>query len=53
MPSQYIAIKEKLMKDGMDEQSAKSHAAAIYNAQRKPGDPPVTKNYDETHKEKK
>lgn len=32
MPAQYLAIKEKLIKGGMSEENAETHAAKIYNA---------------------
>lgn len=41
MPARYLAIKESLMKKGMDEKEAEEHAARIYNASRKQGEPAV------------
>lgn len=42
MPAQYEAIKEKLLKQGMDRQEAEKHAAMIYNSTHPKN--PVTKN---------
>lgn len=43
MPKQYEAIRDRLIKGGMSEQAAKTHAAKIYNTKRHPGQPPVTR----------
>lgn len=32
MPEQYLAIKKKLIKEGMPPKKAEAHAAKIYNA---------------------
>jgi len=42
MPKKYEAIRDKLKAQGQSDKAAKSRAAAIYNAQRKPGQAPVT-----------
>lgn len=46
MPRKYEAIRDALEAKGMSEKEAKSHAARIFNAQRKPGERPVTGKYD-------
>lgn len=46
MPAKCVAIKEKLIKEGKSEKSAKTSAAKIFNATRKPGQKPVTRNSD-------
>ncbi len=43
MPKKYEAIKRKAKKAGMGDKAAKKKAARIYNAQRKPGQKPVTR----------
>jgi hypothetical protein len=40
VPAQYTAIRDKMEAQGMDEDAAQSHAAAIYNATHKSA--PVT-----------
>lgn len=47
MPAIYEAIKQSFRKKGMKDADAKSHAARIFNAQRKPGTAPVTRYSDE------
>lgn len=42
MPAQYLAIKRRLMRDGMSEKEAEESAARIYNSARKKGQKPVT-----------
>ena len=42
MPKQYEAIRDKLISEGKSPKAAKTSAARIYNAQRKPGQKPVT-----------
>ena len=42
MPKAYIAIRDKLIADGMSPKQARQHAARIYNAKRKKGQKPVT-----------
>ena len=42
MPKKYEAIRDKMHSKGMPMAEAKSHAAAIFNSQRKPGQKPVT-----------
>ena len=37
MPAGYLKIKHSLMERGYSEKEAEAHAAAIYNASRKPG----------------
>lgn len=43
MPKKYEAVRDRMMKKGMGAKSAKTHAAKIYNASRKPGQRPVTR----------
>lgn len=42
MPQKYLKIKAKLKASGKSEKAAETSAAKIYNAQRKPGQAPVT-----------
>lgn len=42
MPAKYQAIRDKSINQGMSAKAAKTKAAKIYNAQRKPGQAPVT-----------
>ena len=42
MPKQYEAIRDALIAKGKEIDAAKTSAAKIYNAQRKPGQRPVT-----------
>lgn len=42
MPAQYEAIKRKMKAEGKSDAAAKTSAARIFNAQRKPGQAPVT-----------
>jgi hypothetical protein len=46
MPKQYEAIRDKLKKEGYSDKEAKTRAAKIYNAKRKPGQKPVTRKSD-------
>lgn len=39
MPKKYEAIRDKFISKGMGTKEAKTRAAKIYNAQKKPGDP--------------
>lgn len=50
MPAKYERIKESELKRGASKQTAERIAAATYNKQRKPGQAPVTRNYDKTKK---
>jgi len=43
MPKKYEAIRDKFKKKGLSSMVAKQRAAKIYNAQRKPGQKPVTR----------
>jgi len=43
MPKQYEAIRDKFEAKGMSAKEAKTRAAKIYNAKRKPGQRPVTR----------
>ncbi len=43
MPKKYEAIRDSLKAKGVPDQKAKSIAAATFNAQRKPGQRPVTR----------
>lgn len=42
MPAKYEAIKRSMLVKGFGEAAAKTHAAKIFNAARKPGQAPVT-----------
>jgi hypothetical protein len=42
MPKKYEAIRDKLLEKGIALKLAKTRAAKIYNAERKPGQKPVT-----------
>jgi len=42
MPKKYEAIRDKLIAEGRSPASAKTSAAKIFNATRKPGQKPVT-----------
>lgn len=48
MPAKYEAIRDKFESKGMGEKEAKTRAAKIFNAGRKPGEAPVTRNYEKT-----
>jgi len=48
MPAGYLKIRDKLVDEGMSLEAAKTKAAKFYNARRKPGTPPVTRNYEAT-----
>jgi len=43
MPKKYEAIRDSFIRKGKSEKAAKTSAARIYNAQRKPGQAPVTR----------
>jgi hypothetical protein len=43
MPKGYEKIRDKLLRKGIAEKLAKTQAAKIYNANRKPGQKPVTR----------
>jgi len=42
MPPRYEAIRDRLESRGVPAKAAKTSAAKIFNATRKPGEPPVT-----------
>jgi hypothetical protein len=42
MPKRYEAIRDRLIAKGQSEKAAKTSAARIFNATRKPGAKPVT-----------
>lgn len=42
MPRKYEAIRDQFIAEGMPAEEARTRAAKIYNAQRKPGQKPVT-----------
>ncbi len=42
MPAKYEAIRDKLKAEGKSDAAAKTSAAKIFNATRKPGQAPVT-----------
>lgn len=46
MPAKYEAIRDKFQAKGMSSKAAKTRAAKIFNATRKPGTAPVTNHYD-------
>lgn len=46
MPRQYVAIRDKLVSQGMDYDKAQSHAAAIYNSKH-PGAPVGSGSHEE------
>jgi hypothetical protein len=46
MPAKYEAIRDQSIKEGLSTKMAKQKAAKIFNAERKPGEPPVTRSYD-------
>jgi hypothetical protein len=48
MPARYEAMRDKFESQGMSAGAAKGKAARIYNGTRKPGEAPVTRNYDKT-----
>lgn len=50
MPERYLKIKESLMASGKSEDEAQRIASATYNKTRKPGEEPLTRNYDAVHK---
>lgn len=45
MPKAYETLRDKLVAKGKPAAAAKTLAAKIYNARRKPGTPPVTGKY--------
>ena len=47
MPAKYVAIRNKKRAEGKSDKQAKKEAAKIYNAERKPGEKPVTPYYHE------
>lgn len=49
MPKQYEAIRDKMMSEGMSEDMAQSHAAAIYNSKH-PGAPVTGKSEGKSSK---
>lgn len=46
MPKRYESIRDALIKKGMSPREAKTHAARIYNASRKKGEPVVSNKKD-------
>ena len=46
MPEKYLKLRDEFIKKGESTAEAKTRAAKIYNAQRKPGQKPVTGNYE-------
>jgi len=50
MPKKYIAIRDKCMGHGGTKKECEAKGAKIYNSQRKPGQKPVTRNYDKKGK---
>lgn len=45
-PAKYDSIKAHLLRKGFSEKEAKTAAAKIFNSERAPGTPPVTRGYD-------
>lgn len=41
MPRRYEKMRDEFIKQGISEKAAKAKAARIYNATRKPGEPPL------------
>lgn len=52
MPRQYERIRDSYESRGVPAKRAKKLAAMTYNAHRKPGTPPVTRNSDKTARKK-
>ena len=52
MPEFYEGVKRSFLKLGMGEDEAEMHAARIYNAQKKPGDPDLHHGKKKKHKKK-
>lgn len=48
MPPKYEAMRDKFTSQGMSSKAAKGKAARIYNAERGPNTPPVTRNSEKT-----
>lgn len=48
MPAMYEAMRDYLRRKGLSMKEAKRRAAMSYNAHRKPGQAPVTRNYEKT-----
>jgi len=48
MPAKYEAIRDQSIKEGLSTKMAKQKAARIFNAERKPGEAPVTRSSDST-----
>ncbi len=48
MPRKYEAMRDKFMREGMTRDAAQKKAAKIYNAQRKPGEPAVGGDTEES-----
>jgi hypothetical protein len=46
MPAKYEAIRDQSIKEGLSTKMAKQKAARIFNAERKPGEAPVTRSYE-------
>ena len=46
MPAKYEAIRDQFIRKGLSTAAAKTKAAKIYNATRKPGQEPVTRKKD-------
>ena len=46
MPHKYEVMRDKFKAQGLSAKAAKGKAARIYNAQRKPGQAPVTRKPD-------
>ena len=46
MPAKYEAMRDKFHKQGLSLKAAKGKAARIFNSERAPGEPPVTRSSD-------
>jgi hypothetical protein len=53
VPKKYEAIRDKLKSEGKSDQESKRRAAMIYNAQRKPGQQPVSGKHKKSSKRKR
>ncbi len=49
MPKAYVAMRDKFAAGSMSLADSKTKAAKIYNAQRKPGQKPVTGKHKSSH----
>lgn len=52
MPARYEAMKREFIRQGLSDKAAKTKAAKIFNATRKPGQAPVTGHGEHGRKDK-